>query len=93
MNGTVLLILSCLPLVAETGFFVVIAKFFAKKLKDHFSIPGKIVDELKDVKSEIRKLNSRNYDLSKENKELTQKVENLTMQLKGFRDYGEVKKD
>ena len=94
MNETLLLILTYLPLVAESGLFVVIAKFLAKQLKEHFSTPEKMIKETKDLKGSVAALNSQVAVLIEENRKLLRQNEKLTMQLKGFKDYGEdVKKN
>lgn len=94
MNETLLLILTWLPVVAESGLLVFAAKFLAKKIKDHFSIPEKQLQEAKQLKSEMRQLNSYNAKLAEDNQKLQTQIHNLTMQLKGFINYGEdVKKN
>lgn len=94
MNDTLLLVLTWLPVVAESGLLVFAAKFLAKKIKDHFSIPEKSLQETKELKAEMKKLNSYNAKLAEENEKLQSQLNNLTMQLKGHLNYGEdVKKN
>lgn len=84
MNEILLLVLTWLPVVAESGLFVVIAKFVARKLKEHFSIPEKIIKENSELRGEVGKLNKRLSDELEETKKLKEDLERLTLQLKGI---------
>ena len=90
MNETLLLVLTWLPVLAESGLFVVIAKFFAKKLKEHFSIPAEMVKENKELKSEVSKLYKRLSDEIEESKKMREELERFSIQLKGL-DPDEIK--
>ena len=89
MNQIVTLVLTWLPLLFESGLLIYIIRFIAKELKKHFSIPEKLVTEIKDLKLEIRNVNNNNAKISEENKKLQDQVYRLTMQLKGINVYGE----
>ena len=89
MNEVLLIVLTWLPVVAESGLFVIVAKFLAKKMKDHFSTPENMLKEVKDAKASIGALHREIADLIAENRKLIRLNEQLTMKLKGFKDYDE----
>ena len=84
MNDILLLVLTWLPVVAESGLFVVIAKFVAKKTKDHFSIPEKIVKENSELRGEVGKLNKRLNEEVEEVKKLREELNRFSLQLRGI---------
>ena len=84
MNDILLLVLTWLPVVAESGLFVVIAKFVAKKTKDHFSIPEKIVKENSELRGEVGKLNKRLNEEVEEVKKLREEPNRFSLQLRGI---------
>ena len=89
MNETLLLILAWLPVVAESGFFAIFARFLAKKMKEHFSIPEKIAKEVKELRSSTAALNSQCATLIEENRKFLRQNEKLSLQLKGIKNYDE----
>lgn len=94
MNQVVLLVLTWLPVVAQTGLFAFIAKFISKKMKEHFDTPERTNKEIKELRSELGKLNKNNCDLIEYTKKLLEDNKNLKMQFKGIKNYGEnVKKN
>ena len=84
MNETLLLVLTWIPIVAESGLFIAIAKFIAKKLKDHFSVPEEMVKENKELRGEVAKLNKRISEEVESNRQMREKLENFSLQLKGI---------
>lgn len=94
MKEIILIIVSWIPVPVISLLLAVAAKYIGKKIKDNVELPEKNLDELKALKSEMRQLNSHNAKLSEENQQLQTQIHNLTMQLKGFINYGEdVKKN
>lgn len=89
MNETLLLILTWLPVVAESGLFVALIKVLAKKMKEHFSMPEKIAKEVKELRSSTAALNSQCATLIEENRKLLKQNEKLYLQLKGIKNYDE----
>ena len=89
MNEILLLVLAWLPVVAESGLFVALIKFLAKKMKEHFTMPEKIVNETKELKGSVGALNKQIAMLIEENRKLLRQNENLVMKLRGFKNYGE----
>ena len=84
MNEIVLLVLTWLPVVAESGLFAVIAKFIAKKMKDHFSIPEKIVKENSELRAEVGRLNKRINEEVEEIRKLREELNRFSLQIKGI---------
>ena len=84
MNETLLLVLTWLPVVAESGLFVAVARFLAKRLKEHFSLPEKIVKENSELRGEVGKLNKRLSEEIEESKKLKEELEKFSLQLKGI---------
>lgn len=93
MNEKLLLVLSWLPVLAESGLFAVIARFIAKQLKEHFSLPKENVEENKKLKNEIARLNTRVTSLSEENVNLRQEIHNLILELRGIKANESIKKN
>ena len=89
MNETLLLVLTWIPVVVESSLFVALIKVLAKKIKEHFSMPEKLVKETKSVNGNVGALNKQVAMLIEENRKLLKQNENLIMQLKGFKEYGE----
>lgn len=84
MNETLLLVLTWLPVVVESGLFVALAKFYAKRLKEHFLLPEKIVKENSELRGEVGKLNKRLSEEIEESKKLKEELEKFSLQLKGI---------
>ena len=84
MNETLLLVLTWLPVLAESGLFIAVAKFLSKKLKDHFSVPTEMVKENKELRGEVAKLNKRLSEEIEAGKELREEYERFSIQLKGL---------
>lgn len=89
MNEVVLIIVSWLPVLVESGFFVVIVKFLDKQLKNHFSTPEKLIKEIKDLKASNAALNKQVALVIEENHKIQRENHRLMMKEKGFRDYDE----
>lgn len=89
MNEVVLIIVSWLPVLVESGFFVFIVKYFGKQLKNHFSTPEKLIKELKDLKSSNAAINKQLALVIEENHKIQRENHKLIMKEKGFRDYDE----
>ena len=84
MNETLLLVLTWLPVVAESGLFVAVARFLAKRLKEHFALPEKIVKENSQLRSEVSNLNKRLTEELEETRKLKEQLERFSLQLKGI---------
>ena len=93
MSEIVLIILTWLPVVAESGLFVLIVKFISRQLKEHFSLPKRVVDESKALRSELAATNKKLLSLSEENIELKEEVHKLILELRGIKANESIKKN
>ena len=84
MNEIVLLVLTWFPVIANSGLFVVIAQFIAKKLKDHFSIPEKIVKENSELRGEVGRLSKRLNEQVEEIRKLREELNRFLLQIRGI---------
>ena len=89
MNETLLLVLNWLPVLVESGIFVFLVKFLAKKLKDHFSTPERLKKEIEKLNSSIAALNKQVSIIIEDNHRLERENHRLMMKSKGFKDYDE----
>ena len=93
MNEIVLLVLTWLPVIAESGLFVFIVKFMAKQLKEHFSLPKRFADENKELRCEVARVNKKLISLSEENIELKEEIHKLILELRGIKANEIIKKN
>lgn len=93
MSEIVLIILTWLPVVAESGLFVLVVKFLAKQLKEHFSLPKRIVEESRELKREISSLNQKLAYLAGENSGLKEEIKNLILEMRGIKANESIKKN
>lgn len=90
MNDIVILILTWLPLIPESALLVFAIKFISKKIKEHESLPDKVL-------SEVKKANHENAILCKDNQEIKEMLvkalkdnEELKLRIKGVLPHGEI---
>lgn len=93
MNEILLLVLTWLPVLAESGLFVIVGKFLSKQLKEHFSLPKRIVEESKELKREISSLNQKLASLAGENAGLKEEIHKLILEMRGIKANESVKKN
>ena len=94
MNSTiVLLILTWLPVIAESGLFAVVGVFIEKTLKEHFSIPNKLTKEIKEQKNQIAELNRQIRLLLDDNANLRTEIYKNTLEMRGIRSNESIKKN
>ena len=93
MNEVLLIVLTWLPVVAESGLLVILAKVFKKLLKEHFSIPEKIVKENKELRGDIVNLNKGLMNLSEENRALKEEIRKLILEMRGIKSHESIKKN
>ena len=93
MNQTLLLVLAWLPVVAESGLFIAVAKFLASKLKEHFSTPKKLTEEIKEVKSQLVANNKNNIALQQENELLREELHKCILEMRGIKANESIKKN
>lgn len=93
MNEILLLVLTWLPLLAESGLLVFVIRYIAKQLSKHFSIPHKIVEENKALKSELAASNKKLSNLEEKVSILIEETHNNTLQMKGIKVNESIKKN
>jgi regulator of replication initiation timing len=89
MNDILLLVATWIPVVVESGLFVWLIKFIDKKIKNHFSTPNKLVNEIKDLRASNGALNKQIAMVIEENRKLQRLNQKLLMKEKGFLNYDE----
>ena len=89
MNEVLLLVATWIPVVVESGLFVWLIKFIDKKIKNHFSTPTKLVNEIKDLRASNGALNKQIAMVIEENRKLQRLNQKLLMKEKGFLNYDE----
>lgn len=93
MNDILLLVLTWIPVIAESGLAVVLVKYIAKKLEKHFSTPEKLLGEIKELRASNGALNKQIAMVIEENRKLQRQNHKLLMKEKGIVDYEENEKN
>lgn len=100
MNDIILLILSWLPLIPETALGIVLVVAIKKALKDHFTLPFKLLEVNEKLSKENNDLKKDNADLKKDLiiiKEMltsvSEDVDRIELKQKGFALNEKIKKD
>lgn len=91
MNQVVLLILTWLPAVISSVVLPVSAKFIVSGIKKALEKPEKQEKELKDLRSDLGRLNKCNNELADLCKKLLEDNESLKLQIKGVIQNGREK--
>lgn len=93
MNEILLLVLTWLPVGAESALLIFVVRFISKKIKEHFSIPTELLSEIKKQREESVKLNNKLAVLSDENGELKKELYKLRLESKGIKVNESIKKN